>query len=119
MLESRSVTSGATGRNGGHINLPPHVLFARMAKRFGKEKARKIVRFQMKHLDLLVGLNIEVGEARKVEAVDLFMDDQSFQTAKGAVKVFKDGMPDEAREIRVYERSDAIKVRSDHRLQGE
>ncbi|KAH0496166.1 hypothetical protein TgHK011_003544 [Trichoderma gracile] len=77
VLEARQLCSGATARNGGHIKCAPHEEFARLRKLLGEEeKARKIVRLQMRHLPALkkVGERMPWGEVREVETVDLYLE---------------------------------------------
>lgn len=98
VFEARQLCSGATGRNGGHIKASPHESFARISKIFGKDRAAALVRFQNRHLDCLIGLcrsaGIEAAEARKVETVDFFLDERSFQKAIREVDEIKSLVPE-------------------------
>ncbi|KND91692.1 hypothetical protein TOPH_03877 [Tolypocladium ophioglossoides CBS 100239] len=96
VLEARELCSGATGRNGGHIKCVPHEEFARLKRKLGPEKARRIVRFQLRHLPALleVGREIPQGEAREVETVDLFLEDKVFETARQTVEEMREWMPE-------------------------
>ncbi|KAI8625836.1 FAD dependent oxidoreductase [Xylariaceae sp. FL1651] len=85
VLEARTLCSGATGRNGGHIKSSPHELFALMlAQKMREERAAALVRFQVAHVDILTSLceaqGWDVAECRKVETVDLFIDDEDRET---------------------------------------
>jgi hypothetical protein len=85
VLEARSVCSGATGRNGGHIKASPHETFDRLEAKFGTERAVALTRFQMSHLkhltDLCKSKGYTVAECRTVETVDLFFDQNTFDKA--------------------------------------
>ncbi|TFA97548.1 hypothetical protein CCMA1212_010728 [Trichoderma ghanense] len=96
VLEARQLCSGATARNGGHIKCAPHTEFARLRKTLGEEKARKVVRFQMRHLPALkeVGERMPLGEVREVETVDLFLDGVDFERARGDVDGLKAWLPE-------------------------
>lgn len=116
VLEARQLCSGATGRNGGHIKASAHEDFALMT-RVGVPPARaaELVRFQLKHLDALVGLcraeeGLGVAECREVETVDLFVDEGAFRGAVEQVEELRRRVPEfdvsvwdaaEAREVRV------------------
>ncbi|POR34317.1 Uncharacterized protein TPAR_05465 [Tolypocladium paradoxum] len=96
VLEARGLCSGATGRNGGHIKCAPYEEFARLKKKLGPERARRIVRFQLRHLPALleVGREIPQGEAREVETVDVFLEDNVFEAARQSVEELKAWMPE-------------------------
>lgn len=94
VCEARTLCSGATGRNGGHIKVSPHEVFGRFRKKLGPERAAYLTRFQLRHLDILVGLceaeGIDVAECREVETVDFFLDDESYANGiKEAEEVHK------------------------------
>ncbi|KAL7810753.1 FAD dependent oxidoreductase domain-containing protein [Trichoderma aethiopicum] len=86
VLEARQLCSGATARNGGHIKCAPHEEFARLRKTLGEEAARKVVRLQMRHLSALreVGARMPLGEVREVETVDLYLEGDGFERARGS-----------------------------------
>lgn len=96
VLEARQLCSGATARNGGHIKCAPHEEFARLRMALGDEKACKIVRLQMRHLGVLkeLGEDTPWGEVREVETVDVFLDAEGFDRAKGHVEGLKAWMPE-------------------------
>lgn len=102
VLEARQLCSGATARNGGHIKLAPHEDFARFRKLLGDERARGVVRFMLKHLEVLleVGAEQPQGEVREVETVDFYVDD-SFEEAKTHVEEMKEWLPEV--EVTVWE----------------
>lgn len=112
ILEAREISSGATGRNGGHIKTASYRTFAELKKRIGVEKASEIVNFQLMHLGVLVGLcereGFEVAECRKVETVDLVLGEEEFMAAKEEVGDFEKVM--EEVDIRVWEPEEAREV---------
>ena len=97
VCEARQLCSGATGRNGGHIKCSPYEVFEIAKERLGPERARKITRFQRRHLEVLleVGKTVPQGEAREVETVDLFLEEKDFDKAKNAVKEMEEWLPEE------------------------
>lgn len=96
VLEARQLCSGATARNGGHIKCTPHEEFARLRKSFGEDKARRIVRLQMRHLEVLkrVGEGMPWGEVREVETVDVFLEEEGFEKATRSVEEMEAWMPE-------------------------
>ncbi|PVH94051.1 DAO-domain-containing protein [Periconia macrospinosa] len=106
VFEARQLCSGATARNGGHIKVAPYEAFARFSKEMAKDRAAALVRFQMQHVETLIGLckneGIEIAEARSVQTVDLFLDDQTFREAVESVEEMKKYLPEV--EISVWDR---------------
>jgi hypothetical protein len=117
MLEARSVCSGATGRNGGHVKVSPwEVMRGLKLKGITGQRARKIVEFQRRHLELLLALcrteGMEGAELREVETVDLFVDGEGWEEAKGCVEGLKreEGMAGMDWDLRVWEGEAAREV---------
>ncbi|KAJ5170366.1 uncharacterized protein N7500_003149 [Penicillium coprophilum] len=111
MLEARTVCSGATGRNGGHI-LETADEYGEFADAFGVEAARKLVRFRLAHLQEMLAVAEELGitaesQARKVQFLSVYFGEESWQAALERMHRFKEGMPEEAAEWKSYE-GDAI-----------
>ncbi|KAL7792808.1 FAD dependent oxidoreductase domain-containing protein [Trichoderma afarasin] len=96
VLEARQLCSGATARNGGHIKCTPHEEFSRLRKTLGEERARKVVRMQMRHLEVLkqVGEEMPWGEVREVETVDVFLEEDGFERARRGVDEMRGWMPE-------------------------
>ncbi|OAA55771.1 FAD dependent oxidoreductase [Niveomyces insectorum RCEF 264] len=102
VLEARQLCSGATGRNGGHIKASPHETMAMLVHKFHVPAARAaaLVRFQLAHLDHLLGLCAAepglqaVAECREVETVDLFVDAARFREGQEGVALVKQWVPE-------------------------
>ncbi|KAK0653383.1 hypothetical protein DIS24_g6135 [Lasiodiplodia hormozganensis] len=98
VLEARQLTSGATGRNGGHIKPSSYLDYALLKKKFGAARAAAIVRFQRQHLtripDLCRAERFDVAECREVESVDLFLDTPSFEKWSKQVDELKSAVPE-------------------------
>ena len=60
------------------------------------EKARDLVRFQLRHLDVLadVGARYPAGQVREVDTVDLFLHEDDFAKAKKYVEETAPWFPD-------------------------
>ncbi|KAF7563341.1 hypothetical protein G7046_g808 [Stylonectria norvegica] len=103
VCEARTLCSGATGRNGGHIKCEPYQVFATFRDKLGPERAREVVRFQKRHLAAILelGETVPVGEVREVQTVDLFLEKKDFERAKQEVIDLREWMPEV--ECRVWE----------------
>ncbi len=114
MLEARQACSGATGRNGGHIKVAAYEVYSRNKARYGKERAKAIVLFQLRHLPTLMDLerakNLEGADIRKVETVDLFMDVAMFLKSQEMVEELRDELPELAQDVRIWEGDAARRV---------
>ncbi|OQE30682.1 hypothetical protein PENFLA_c002G10868 [Penicillium flavigenum] len=111
MLEARTVCTGATGRNGGHI-LETADDYAEFADIFGVDAARKLIRFRLAHLKEMLAVAEELGitketQARKVQFLSVYFGDEPWKAALERMHRFKEGMPEEAAEWTSYE-GDAI-----------
>ncbi len=114
MLEAREVCSGATGRNGGHIKCTPHESYCEYKERFGVERAKVLVKFQTFHLPIMVDLVKQEGwdlaEAREVETLDVFYDEEVWEENKKMVEVFRREMPEAAKDTYIWDRNEAREV---------
>ena len=111
-LETREICSGATGRNGGHIKCSAYMEYSSLKSRFG-ERAKQILQFQRRHMPLLLGLIAELGieaEAREVETVDIFTDENTWNEAKRMVDLLRVDVPDAAEDIVVHEGIEGCEV---------
>ena len=97
VLDARQVCSGATGRNGGHIKCAPYESFAALRRVVGPQRARELVRFQRRQLDVLleVGQAMPLAEVREVETVDLYVDERDFGHMKAHVAEAEEWLPEE------------------------
>lgn len=97
ILEARTLCSGGTGRNGGHIKETPHEHWNYLRETFGLDAARDISRFRLKHLeDILAiakkeGLD-QVSEARKVRSLDLHYDEAFYRESVQNLRIFREEM---------------------------
>ncbi|KFZ12021.1 hypothetical protein V501_04419 [Pseudogymnoascus sp. VKM F-4519 (FW-2642)] len=95
LLDARDICSGATGRNGGHVNEVGWEEYEDLVTRCGREEAKKITRFRMAHVDEFMrvvaeeGLGKECG-MRVVESTCVFFGEKGWERGKAAVKGFKE-----------------------------
>jgi hypothetical protein len=85
LLEARTTTSGATGRNGGHIKDIPFSDYEELKTRFGKEQAMQIVKFRLSHVEALWEVAESLGpetarqaEVRPVEGACAVFDQKTW-----------------------------------------
>ncbi|KAH8705768.1 FAD dependent oxidoreductase [Talaromyces proteolyticus] len=115
MLEARTATSGATGRNGGHIKEMPFYEYSELAEQHGKEAAQRLIRFRLSHLYALMSFAKQLGqeavtnsEIRIVETVDAVFDEAQWQHIKALLRNFLDDFPEEVGKWHAYEKEEAI-----------
>ncbi|RYP91900.1 hypothetical protein DL770_001960 [Monosporascus sp. CRB-9-2] len=111
VLEARTLCSGATGRNGGHIKPSPYEAFAqqRLAGR-APERAAELARFQVAHVRTLTELCAHEGwdalaECREVETVDLYLDEGDRDAAFAEVRELGRWAPE--LEMRMWDATEA------------
>ncbi|TFK57733.1 FAD dependent oxidoreductase [Heliocybe sulcata] len=115
MLEAREACSGATARNGGHINPPLWHDYADLKGVYGEKEAKTIIKFRLAHLremmDVAVSENIvDHCQIREVETVDVYFDDARFGTAEEAFKVWQMDMSADTDTFYAADKESAIKV---------
>lgn len=117
IVEARTLTSGATGRNNGHILEVPYEEFDLEVSLLGLEAAKKMARFRLAHLDDLMQyarteLSAEAqakSEIRKVEVVDAIFDSKLWEETKGSLARFQAALPKEGQEWKAWE-GEEVKV---------
>ncbi|KAI0245683.1 FAD dependent oxidoreductase-domain-containing protein [Lactifluus subvellereus] len=115
VLEARDVCSGATGRNGGHINPPLFHDYVQLKSEFGIDSAKRIIRFRRAHLSALreaveaTGA-LDYSQIRDVEKLDIYFDRDTFEEHVKALEVWRADMPEEAAGSRVFGGSEAVKM---------
>ncbi|OCH94234.1 FAD dependent oxidoreductase [Obba rivulosa] len=112
MLEARDACSGATGRNGGHINPPLYHDYRELVEAHGAARAATLVRFRLAHMAELARVARDEGlaehaEIRQTEHLEVHMTEESWEEAKAGVKAWKEGMPQEAATCEVWEGAEA------------
>ena len=108
MLEARDICSGATGRNGGHI-LETVEEFIELEQSIGLEAAKKVVRFRLAHLDEVLAVAEEYGlleeaQARKVQFLSVYFDDERWDEAVCCMRRFKECMPTESADWKIFDK---------------
>lgn len=119
MLEARSICSGATGRNGGHV-LETGDYYADLADHFGVKEAERILRFRLAHLGEMMaaskGLGIDESQTRKVQFLSVYFAKETWEDALERLRRFKEGMPAESTEWTSFEGEEIPEVGGSHIL---
>ncbi|KAK4500112.1 hypothetical protein PRZ48_008298 [Zasmidium cellare] len=115
ILEARNITSGATGRNGGHIKAVPEISYLTLLPEIGKEKSQEVVHFTLKNVQELLKLanwlpeeQREYSEVRSVETLNIFTDEEGFAYAKEVVNKFDADNPDLKGRARIIEKEELV-----------
>ncbi|KAI1024290.1 hypothetical protein LB504_005157 [Fusarium proliferatum] len=124
VLEARTLTSGATGRNGGQLVSPVGHLYKTMCKRHGEETAKEICRFSFMNIrrimDMLDKLNPELQESSEIRHVHKVMvagDEETWKASKESLESFREAIPSHQTIHRVTEQDGLAKefnVRNGH-----
>ncbi|EPQ61158.1 DAO-domain-containing protein [Gloeophyllum trabeum ATCC 11539] len=114
MLEAREACSGATARNGGHINPPLWHDYADLKEVYGEKEAKTIMQFRLAHLREMMSVAASESIAghcqiREVETVDVYFDDARFGAAKEAFKLWQTDMSADNDSFYPVEKENAIK----------
>ncbi|PYI10915.1 FAD dependent oxidoreductase [Aspergillus sclerotiicarbonarius CBS 121057] len=110
ILEARDICSGATGRNGGHI-LETAEKFASLEDTYGLEAAKRIMRFRLAHLREILDAAQEYGltqdcQARRVQFLSIYFEEEGWKDARERLRRLKEGLAEETKEWRAYERGE-------------
>lgn len=118
VAEARTITSGATGRNGGHILEVPYEGYDLQVSLLGREATKAIVQFRLDHLAELVGMSkmqmtekaANESEIRVVEMADAVFDQAQWDKVKIQLASFLEDFPEQRTKWKVCEKDEARKV---------
>ena len=118
IAEARTLTSGATGRNGGHILELPYEDYDFEVSMLGTEAARKLFQFRLDHLDEILDFvktelseeAAKASEIRVVEVVDAILGSELWEETKAQLARFLETFPKHVDKWKVREGDDARKV---------
>ncbi|PCH33163.1 FAD dependent oxidoreductase [Wolfiporia cocos MD-104 SS10] len=114
MLEAREVCSGATARNGGHLNPPLYHDYSELKEKHGKQAAKTIIRFRLQHLQEIRRIAehedvLKQSQCRETEHIDVFTDADVYARAKEKLAKWKADMPSESDTFGFCDQEEAIK----------
>jgi len=114
VLEARTLCSGASGRNGGHIRDSPFMYFSDLKERFGLGAAKKMLLFRSGHLKEITRIIEEESltevELQMVEAVDVICEEEKWASTKEELEDFENYAPQEIQRPKIWEGDTARKV---------
>ncbi|KAE8357496.1 FAD dependent oxidoreductase [Aspergillus caelatus] len=100
VLEARSLCSGATGRNGGHLVTYGAVLYSSLKQMLGRELAYKVLNFTFQNVDAVAdAVQRYAPQEAGYRALDRVMchgDEEGFAEAKRSVEEFERDYPEQA-----------------------
>lgn len=113
VFEARTLCSGATGRNGGHLATSAGGDYASLARQFGPETAGKIVRFTLDTITRMREIAKEyapdTADCRDTTKVRVYLDQASFKAAKESIAQLELDHPDLKGEFQIIE-AERLKV---------
>lgn len=117
MVEARTATSGATGRNGGHLVSDSDSMFSSLVKDIGLERTLETVKFSQANIrrlrELVAQLDPQDREAvefRTLTTATAFKDPDSFANAVQDMRKLLQAIPDGDVKFRVAGKEEASKV---------
>lgn len=116
VLEARTLCSGATGRNGGHLVSPYPFEYDSLERTLGEDEATKCARFANRTLETIYQLASQdqelcsVAEARRVRGITGYWNRDGFQAAKAGIERYEEIVPDERGDAEVVDNQEKIRV---------
>lgn len=117
VLEARTLVSGATGRNGGHLVTASGHTFGPLAEQHGIEAAKQVTRFSLLNIEAIMKMvremdqdfqdHCQIRDVLKVMAVG---DEQTWRNAARSVRAFQKNVPEHAHYHRIIEKENVPKV---------
>jgi glycine/D-amino acid oxidase-like deaminating enzyme len=114
ILEARTICSGATGRNGGHVKSAAVSDYAFWEPKIGKAAAKKIIAFTFQCSDALFEAAAslpetaqEAAEMRKVESITVLTDPGLVEEGRASLKMFEEDNPEWKGKYRFVEKDEA------------
>lgn len=101
VLEARTLTSGATGRNGGHLVSGAALYFSGFVSSYGLEAAKVMARFSFSNLERIKQIaegmpqNIrKASEVREVEEITVLAEDELMDDVKESLAMLEEALPE-------------------------
>ncbi|KAF9880305.1 putative FAD dependent oxidoreductase [Colletotrichum karsti] len=117
MIEARQACSGATGRNGGHIRPSSYSEYAGAKESVSQTEAAKITRLRSAHVDALISAanslpeeGRQAAEARAVDSIDAFFDENEWKNVMQQLEVLKREVPDVGKEWTMFGKEEARNI---------
>lgn len=119
VFEARTLVSGATGRNGGHLVTASGHTYGPLAKQHGSHAAKQITRFSILNIDRLIQLVKSMDPSiqkqcqfRDVLKVMAVRDSETWAASRESVLEFQDNVPEHSEYHRIIEKDNVAGVSS-------
>lgn len=117
LLEARTLASGATGRNGGHLVSPAGHYYNSLAKRHGEEAAADICRFSLLNVDRVMSMVREMdpriqreSQLRDVVKITAAADETTWTQFQASLESFRKAIPERLNHHTVTVKEDVPEV---------
>lgn len=118
VAEARTITSGGTGRNGGHIVEVPYEDYDFQVSLMGRTATKDVIQFRLDHLPELVEMSktqmtekaADQSEIRVIEVADAAFDQIQWNKVKAQLASFLEDFPEQRTKWKVLEKDEARKV---------
>lgn len=117
VLEARTLVSGATGRNGGHLVSPVGHRFSELVASHGLEGAKEISHFSLRTIErvqeVAAGLNPdlqEYSEVRPVDKVAAVASPSVWEHHQASLAAFNEAVPERSKHHRLLSKEELAKV---------
>jgi hypothetical protein len=122
MFEARSLTTGATSRNGGYLLSHAPKFYEKFVEAFGATAAKQIAKFCDQTLDELMEVAkaenlLQISEIREVTTVLSFEDVDGFESSCRSVRMYEEAVPDRKEKYTIIDGEAAMKVRHPRAIQ--
>ncbi|CAL3969324.1 unnamed protein product [Diplocarpon coronariae] len=96
VLEARSLCSGATGRNGGHLTSAAPFEYLDLVAAFGNSMAMKVAKFTLLNVEKMyeIAKEIEESEVRLVDGVTGYFDAEALRHSRRSLAAFETDAPE-------------------------
>ncbi len=119
VLEARTLASGATGRNGGHLVSPAGHYYDSLAKRHGEDTATDICRFSLLNVQTVIELVsnlkpsiVQESQLRPVTRVTSALDLKTWQDFEISLAQFRAALPEHLSYHTITQPEDIVEVSS-------
>ncbi|UPK90176.1 hypothetical protein LCI18_001111 [Fusarium solani-melongenae] len=117
VLEARTLTSGATGRNGGQLVSPVGHTYSALCRRHGEDVAKEMSRFSLMNVDRVMSMVKDLdpelqaaSEIRKVSKVTVSGDKETWEVSRKSLDAFRDAIPEHRTLHGVIEKEDLAEL---------
>lgn len=120
VLEARTLCSGATGRNGGHLIAPFPLTYRHFKQTVGKEAALKIMAFTNRNVQEVAQLASKYApnesECRPITRLRTYIDRATYEAEQESIREYESDCPEAKGQFIFIDRETCRKVCHSHSL---